>query len=211
MKYKGYYWTLLAPLIKKSIAARYSKELAQQSIRQGKLEYRGLLERADDIGDDNPMAQNAYFAYVFVGAWLGSGKQIPPDGMAEVMTDVLHNMRFFFGLTNLNSKRGSKIWYKNMKKYEAWSADKLEKYPTTWRVGFDENLHKDGSYYYFTSCPICSFCEKEGISEIMGPLCQTDKIMFQMQHGVLHRDFTLAGGDRMCDYWVVGDQVDDPK
>ena len=211
MKYKGYYWALLSPMIKKSIAARYSPALAEQSIREGKKEYRGLLERADDIGPGNPMEENAYFAYVFVGAWLGSGKQITPEGMADVMTDVLHTMQPFFGLANLNTKRGSTMWYRKMKKYEKWAQDKMDLYPSTWRVGFDERLHQSGSYYYFTSCPICEFCKKEGISEIMASLCQTDSVMFAMQHGVLHRDCTLAGGDPMCDYWIVGDKEKDPK
>ena len=211
MQYKGYYWTLLSPLIKKSIAKRYSKALAEQSIRDGKQEYRGLLARADDIGPGNPMEENAYFAYVFVGAWLGSKKEIPAAGMADVMTDVLHMMKPFFGVVNLNTKRGSTMWYRKMKKYEAWAKDKMDKYPTTWKVGFDEGLHQDGSYYCFTQCPICSFCQKEGIPEIMGPLCATDGIMFAMQHGVLHREFTIAGGDPMCDYWIVGDQLKNPK
>lgn len=89
MKYKGIYWTLFAPLMKKSIAKRFGKELAEKSIKDGKAEYRKLLSRADDLGPGNPMASNAYFAYVFAGAWLGSGKEISPDEMALVMTDVL--------------------------------------------------------------------------------------------------------------------------
>ena len=89
MKYVGIYWTLFAPLIKKSIAKRFNRELAQQAVTQGKTEYRGLLSRADDLGPGNPMAMNAYFAYVFAGAWLGSGKKITPDEMALVMTDHL--------------------------------------------------------------------------------------------------------------------------
>ena len=71
--------------------------------------------------------------------------------------------------------------------------------------------NRDGSYYYFTSCPICSFCQREGIGELMGPLCETDKLMFEMQHGVLHRKYTIAKGDPICDYWIVGDKVTDPK
>jgi len=104
MKYVGIYWTLFAPLMKKSIKKRFNKEMADHTIRHGKAEYRGLLSRADDLGPRNPMAMNAYFAYVFAGAWLGSGKKITPDEMALVMTDVLESrlMRTIFGMTNLN-------------------------------------------------------------------------------------------------------------
>ena len=93
-------------MMKKSIAKRFDKELADRAIRQGKAEYKGLLARADDLGPGNPMALNAYFAYVFAAAWLGSGKRITPDEMALVMTDVLEGrlLRTFFGLTDLNRK-----------------------------------------------------------------------------------------------------------
>lgn len=76
MKYVSMYWTLFAPLMKKSIRKRFGGELADESIRYGKDEYKRLLSKADDLGPGNPMASNAYFAYVFAkvrevvqGAW----------------------------------------------------------------------------------------------------------------------------------------------
>ena len=211
MKYKGVYWTLFAPMIKKSITQRFGKDMAERAIRQGKAEYRGLLARADELGPGNPMAMNAYFAYVFAAAWLGSGKKITPEQMGEVMTDVLTSplMRTVFGMTDLN--RDPKKWHRDMKKYEAWHQKHGEEYPVNWEVGFDENLHRDGSYYYFTRCPICEFCEREGIEELMPALCATDEVMFRLQHGRLHRAHTIAGGDGVCDYWVVGDRVQSPE
>ena len=120
MKYRGIYWTLFAPMIKKSIAKRFDRKLADRSIRQGKEEYRRLLSRADDLGPGNPMAANAYFAYAFAAAWLGSGKKISPDEMAHVMIDVLTSplLRTLFGMIDLN--KSPKKWYRSMKKYETW-------------------------------------------------------------------------------------------
>jgi len=211
MKYVGIYWTLFAPLMKKSIAKRFDRDLAQQAIHRGKAEYRRLLSRADDLGPGNPMAMNAYFAYVFTGAWLGSGKKITPDEMALVMTDVLESrlMRTVFGMTNLN--RTPKKWYRDMKKYDAWFNKHGGDYPVNWNVHFDERLHQVGSFYYFTRCPICEFCKREGIAELMPALCSTDEVMFRLQHGKLYREHTIAQGDSVCDYWVVGDQVTNPK
>ena len=113
MKYVGIYWTLFAPMIKKSIRARFDSSLAERSIREGKKEYKRLLSRADDLGPGNPMAMNAYFAYVFAAAWLGSGRKITPDEMALVMTDVLESklLRTVFGMTDLN--RQPKKWYRD--------------------------------------------------------------------------------------------------
>ncbi|MBQ9648118.1 MAG: L-2-amino-thiazoline-4-carboxylic acid hydrolase [Oscillospiraceae bacterium] len=207
MKYQGVYWDLFAPMIRKSIAKRYGKELADRSIRRGKAEYRGLLARADELGPGNPMASNAYFAYAFAAAWLGGGKRLTPEEMGEVMTDVLNGplLRFVFGMTDLN--RTPKKWYKDMKKYEAWYRKNGGDYPVNWVVNFDESLHREGSYYYFTRCPICEFCEREGIGELMPALCATDEVMFRLQHGRLHREHTIAGGDNVCDYWVTGDKA----
>jgi hypothetical protein len=211
MKYIGIYWSFFAPMIKKSISKRFGKEMAEQSIRNGKKEYRGLLERADDLGPGNPMAMNAYFAYVFAAAWIGSGKRITPEQMAEVMTDVLTSpvLRTFFGLTDLNKK--PKKWYQDMKKYEAWYQKNCNQYPVNWKVNFDESLHQDGSYYYFTRCPICEFCQKEGIMELMPALCATDEVMFRLQHGKLHREHTIANGDQVCDYWIIGDKINNAR
>lgn len=211
MKYKGIYWALLAPIMKKSIAARYGKELAERSVKQGKKEYKRLLSEADDLGKGNPMASNAYFAYVFAGAWLGSDKEITPNGMGEVMTDVLESklLRTVFGMTDLN--KDPKKWYRDMKKYDAWYEKNGKKHPVNWVVNFDENAHKDGSYYYFTRCPICEFCGRAGIGELMPALCATDEVMFKLQHGKLNRKHTIADGDAVCDYWIVGDKVENPK
>ena len=116
MKYEGIYWTLFAPLMEKSIRKRFGRELAEQSIRQGKGEYRRLLAHADDLGPGNPMAMNAYFAYVFAAAWLGSGRRITPEEMSGVMTDVLESrlLRTVFGMTDLN--RTPKKWEKDMRR-----------------------------------------------------------------------------------------------
>ena len=118
MKYVEIYWSLFAPMIKKSIRKRFGVPLAERSIREGKKEYKRLLSRADDLGPGNPMASNAYFAYVFAAAWLGSGRKITPDEMALVMTDVLESrlLRTVFGMTDLN--RQPKKWFRDMKKYE---------------------------------------------------------------------------------------------
>ena len=205
MKYKGVYWSLFAPMIRNSIAERYSKELADRSIKRGKKEYRKLLAHADELGPGNPMASNAYFAYVFAAAWLGSGREITPEDMGQVMTDVLEGplLKKVFGMTDLN--RDPKKWYRDMKKYDRWFRRHGDRYPVNWNVSFDESLHSEGSYYYFTRCPICEFCEREGISELMPALCATDEVMFRLQHGKLHREHTIAGGDDICDYWVTGD------
>ena len=210
MQQNGLYWALFAPMIKSSIRNRYGKDLAERAIKNGKAEYRTLVSEAPELGRGNLMASNAYFAYVFVGAWLGTGKELTPEDMALVMTDVLTKVKPFFGLTDLNKTPDK--WYNDMKKYEKWyDAGNGKKYPTTWKVHFDESLHRDGSYYYFSACPIFSYLTGKGLREIMKPLCETDRIMFAYQHGRLYRKQTIASGGEICDYWTVGDQTENPQ
>lgn len=45
----------------------------------------------------------------------------------------------------------------------------------------------------------------------MPALCSTDEVMFKHQHGKLYRDHTIAGGDLVCDYWIVGDKAVNPQ
>ena len=42
MRYVGIYWSLFAPMIKKSIRTRFDTALAERSIREGKKEYKRL-------------------------------------------------------------------------------------------------------------------------------------------------------------------------
>ena len=76
--------------------------MAVRAIVKGRKRYRDLVREAPELGKGNPMASNAYFAYVFVGAWLGTGKKLSPDDIALVMADVLKTVRPFFALTDLN-------------------------------------------------------------------------------------------------------------
>jgi len=107
MKQNNFYWSLFAPMIKCSIKKRFGTGLADQAIHKGKAKYLTLVADAPELGRDNPMASNAYFAYVFVGAWLGTEKKLTPEDMGLVMTDVLKKFRFFFSVTDMNKSPGS--------------------------------------------------------------------------------------------------------
>lgn len=210
MNYQGMYWAILSPAMKSSMKKRFGIELARKAIKNGKGEYRKLLAEAPDLGKGNPMASNAYFAYVFVAAYLGADGDMTPDDIAAVMNDVLKKMSPFFGTTNLN--RDPKKWHREMKKYQKWyEAGNGVKYPTTWKVEFDDSLHRDGDYYALTACPICSFLTSKGLGDVMQPLCELDAVMFAYQHGTLHREHTIASGGEYCDYWIVPDKITDPQ
>lgn len=211
MKYQGIYWTILSPMIRSSVKKRFGKDTADKVRRNGKSEYRKLLAEVPDIGDDNPMASSAYFAYVFVAAWFAAEKKLSPEDLADVMKDVLGKMKPLFRMM-FNFNKDPKKGNREMRKYEAWyNAGNGEKYPTTWKVNFDDDLHRDGSYYAFSVCPICSYMSSKGYGDVMKPLCELDAVMFSYGHGVLHREHTIASGAETCDYWIVPDGIADPR
>ena len=45
-----------------------------------------------------------------------------------------------------------------------------------------------------------------GVEELMPLLCELDKVMIGLQHGVLHREQTIASGGGCCDYFITGDR-----
>ena len=60
--------------MKKVLAEKYGREYAADIIKKSKKVYRELVEKADDIGDDNPMAYNELFALAFVAPYVASEK-----------------------------------------------------------------------------------------------------------------------------------------
>ncbi|WP_242830913.1 L-2-amino-thiazoline-4-carboxylic acid hydrolase [Butyrivibrio fibrisolvens] len=81
----------------------------------------------------------------------------------------------------------------------------------TWDFNFDDTKHKDGSYYHFTRCPLEKFARGNGYLEVLPVCCEIDYLSTEASHGVLHRDYTLATGGHICDYWIVPDKIANPQ
>lgn len=58
MKYNGFYYWMFESSMKKVLVEKYGKQYANEIMRKSKKTYRELVEKADDIGDGNPMAYN---------------------------------------------------------------------------------------------------------------------------------------------------------
>ena len=106
MKYNGFYFWLFQSPMKKVLAEQYGKDYANIIIKKSRPVYRELVEKADDIGDGNPMAYNELFALAFVAPYIASGKEIPPKTVQEMMRRSLYHAKWYFGMTDLNTARG---------------------------------------------------------------------------------------------------------
>lgn len=207
MKYNGFYFWVFEKPMKKVLIEKYEKEYALEIIKKSKKVYREIVEKADDIGSDNPMAYNELFALVFVSPYLASEKKIPPETIQEMMRSSLYYLKWFFALTDLNTEKGKKSNKKNIVKYEKWyTPEKEKKYPTSFKVDFVGQPYEGACYYRITRCPICAYTEKLGVSELMPLFCELDDVMITLQHGILHRKQTIANGGEYCDYYIKGNK-----
>ena len=207
MKYNSFYFLLFKGQMKKVLIEKYDKEYASEIIRKSKIIYRKLIEEADDIGSDNPMAYNEMFALVFVAPYIASEKKIPPETIQEMMRSSLYSVKWYFSLVNLNTKMGKKANKKNIIKYYKWYTPEKEKlYPTSFKVDFEGQPYEGACYYRITRCPICTYTKKLGVFELMPLFCELDDLMISLQHGVLHRKGTIAKGADCCDYFITGDR-----
>ena len=205
MKYNVFYFWIFQRPMKKVLCEQYGKPYAAQIMKQSKKVYRDLVAKADDIGDDNPMAYNELFALTFVAPYVASNKKIPPKTVQEMMRRSLYSIRWYFGRTDLNTEKGKTENKKSVVKYAKWyTPEKEAQYPTSFKVDFVGQPYKGACYYRITRCPICTYAKKLGVQELMPLFCELDEVMITLQHGVLHRQQTLANGGEYCDYYITG-------
>lgn len=117
MKYNGFYFWMFKSPMKKVLAEKYGREYAADIMKKSKKVYRELVEKADDIGDDNPMAYNELFALAFVAPYVASEKKIPPTVVQEMMRRSLYHIKWYFAKTDLNTDKGKAENKKSVVKY----------------------------------------------------------------------------------------------
>lgn len=213
LKYTGKYWAVLAPLIKRSLKRHYGKNFADRTMQSAKPIYRELLSRMDDIGADNPMASNVYMSFIFFAVYKAANGKITIKALRKISTEVVSwkPMKLMGLFMDMNKPSGIRSMRKMMLKNAEW----LEKHPqykaVSWDFNFDEHKHKDGYYYHFTQCPLNNFARREGLLDVLPVMCDMDHLTAGLMHAKLHREHTLAGGGKVCDYWYVGDRMKNPK
>ncbi|NLJ63850.1 MAG: L-2-amino-thiazoline-4-carboxylic acid hydrolase [Christensenellaceae bacterium] len=214
MKYKSIYWIMLKPLINKYLKKHYDKKTKRLIFRNAKAEYKRLLNKADDIGSNNPMSSNIYFSLLFVSFLTGNREIFTKKTLEEMMESIfsIFNSPLVKKLNRIDLNKESDMnKFKNrILRNSAWADKHRDKHPETWEFNF-EDKHKDGCYYYFTKCPIAKFFKDNNMEDLTHLFCDLDYKTFAAVKGRLIRNCTLANGDDMCDFWVVGDKLNCPQ
>lgn len=212
MEYTDKYWKMIIPLVKKDLVRRFGKEEAASLIQKTDAVYRDMLNRADDIGKDNPMASNLYEGLLFLALWEAADGKISVDDLREITRAVMQfpAMKLVGLFVNAN-RSGLEKLEKRMHKNAEW----LEVHPqykgVLWDFNFDKTKHSEGFYYHFTRCPLNDFARREGYIEVLPVMCEIDLLSAELMHAKLIRKQTLASGGDCCDYWFVWDKSPSAK
>ena len=212
MEYTNKYWKMIIPIVKKGLVRRFGKEETASLLQKADAIYRDMLNRADDIGKDNPMSSNMYEGLIFFAIWEAADGKISIDDLREITHEVMgFPLMKAVGIFMNDNKSGLARLEKKMHKNAEW----LEVHPqykgVSWDFNFDKTKHSEGFYYHFTRCPLNDFARREGYLEVLPVMCEIDLISASLMHAKLIRRQTLASGGEMCDYWFVGDKSPSAK
>lgn len=212
MEYTNKYWKMIIPIVKKGLVRRLGKEETASLLQKADAIYRDMLNRADDIGKDNPMSSNMYEGLIFFAIWEAADGKISIDDLREITHEVMgFPLMKAVGIFVNANKSGLARLEKKMHKNAEW----LEVHPqykgVSWDFNFDKTKHSEGFYYHFTRCPLNDFARREGYLEVLPVMCEIDLISARLMHAKLIRRQTLASGGEMCDYWFVGDKSPSAK
>ena len=212
MEYTDKYWKMIIPLVKKDLVRRFGKEEAASLIQKTDAVYRDMLNRADDIGKDNPMASNLYEGLLFLALWEAADRKMSVDDLREITRAVMQfpAMKLVGLFVNAN-RSGLEKLEKRMHKNAEWLEVHLQYKGVSWDFNFDKTKHSEGFYYHFTRCPLNDFARREGYIEVLPVMCEIDLLSAELMHAKLIRKQTLASGGDCCDYWFVGDKSPSAK
>ena len=213
MPYKGTYLRLLSALLRRPMIEEYGRKVTDRALKGVKSVYREMLMKVEDIGADNPMAKNIYLCFVFLAIWKAGEGAITAESLRHVSRALMERptVRMVMGRSDLNRPKDLLALEQRLHRMKDWADAHPEYRDKTWDFNFDETLHRDGVYYHFTRCPLEKFARENGYLEVLPVGCAFDHLTVAANHGVLHRDHTLAEGGCMCDYWIVPDRIKDPK
>ena len=197
---------MMTPFIKRALKTKYGNKDVKTIVGNANTEYRKLLNKADDIGSKNPMASNLYMCLLFFSFMQGSNGKISAEDLKDIMRITLSDpiLLKLMGNKDFNDPKELNKFKEHIYKNSDWAELHRKEYPETWKFNFDDS-HQDGFYYYFTKCPIAKFFKDNNLEEITPIFCELDHLTIKT------RKATLANGDDMCDFWIVGDKVKDPK
>lgn len=161
-----------------------------------KVEYKAIVERASDIGDKNMLIGAYGLAAYFIAMNRCDGLDAPSNcDILEkgLKTSKMYKMTMGSGDSYFDEKR--------MVARRKWSEETYQhKYKNDWVVDI---LEKTDDYDFgmdYHECGVCKLCHDEGCPELAQYLCRLDFMTAEMMGIRLERTQTLAEGNEKCDF-----------
>ena len=191
---------------------RYCRETypreAGEIFRKAEAYYLEFLKDVPDL-DENLMAKNMLDWFTILAFYEASDHRLDGETLLAIKRRSVEKLKIFAGLIDGNKYKWpyrlfEKIYvrYDRMQKAHQARGEWLD----SWKVEINPDCRAEGFCFHLVGCPICAYAEKLGVSELMPLFCELDAVMITLQHGVLHRAQTIAGGGDYCDYFITGDK-----
>lgn len=208
-KYKGIYFRFITASIRKPLYRRFGKADGRKIIKQARACNRELLRRAEDIGANNPMAPNLYFAIALISYHVGTPELIGKDEMKFIIDALFSNKLLIKVLSrkDFNRPKDFQAFKDNIRRMSDWIEARKDLYPSSWNFDFETD-HDKGFYYGLSPCPIAKFFREQDLEEYTPLMCEIDYRNFGFFKARLFREHTIAEGAPFCDFWIVPNDVD---
>ena len=150
---------------------------------------------------------------LFLAIWKAAEGAISPESLRRVTKAFMARpiVGKIMGGKDINRSEDLAAAKARFHRMQDWADAHPEYKDRTWDFNFDDTKHRDGSYYYFTHCPLEKFARENGFLEVLPVACEIDYMTTAFSHGILHREYTLATGGPVCDYWIVPDRIQNPE
>lgn len=202
MKYDIYakvMWTLLKSNFTKEIAYFLNKTDSKAIMVKGKQEYRKIIERTDGIGGmkNNPMTMIMINSSMLIAIYKTAKGKLTADQMGQIYKKAMSGnpvVKKFSKKDCFNAE-----WQK--KRNESALESQKRKFSNDWVSEFvpGKNINEYGINFY--ECGICKLCKQENCFELASQMCKYDYVMAETMGAELTRTKTIAGGDKLCDFF----------
>ena len=203
------------PAMKSWLAAHYTpEEAAQRWERTRQLDEKWIREEGTIGGRRNMMASNLLEAYAFFAFYEAVDRSFTKEDLDTLLNDVMGKKLKWLSKLDFNrlEKKGwlMRLIYRLMERYvRKADAHRGGDWGNTWKIRLNPKEREKGIAFAFDTCPLNDFARRHGYIDFLPNLCAIDQVTCRTMHAALIRHETLAAGDGVCSYWILGDQ--DPE
>lgn len=200
----GVKWIMIPLLLDKAMQEFFRKQEFVDDVRaymkKARAEYKAMILRCPGVGPKNNLVMGLY-----VAAYALSFYKAAPDQMTE---EVFHELVNAVCYSDAMKKmyKGKDFFTKKNMETRAKNAIEWEKgeYPFNWKCSFSYDLSKRECFMTYTECAVCKMGQMEGCGHLLKYLCLTDYVSQELMGNTLYRTKTIAAGDDVCDFHIVG-------